>query len=101
MATSVTCYTDRVITRFLQTKNAKPKPVKGAPGENRALAAPGRRTLVRCLLMLVCCPCCPLTIEIEVAVFECCLQNERTSQTFARLGIKLCLSEGGTLNVVS
>ena len=38
MTTSVTCYTDRVMTRFLQAKNAKPKPVKGAPGKNRALA---------------------------------------------------------------
>jgi len=39
MTTSVTCYTDRVMTRFLQAKkNAKPKPVKGAPGENRAFA---------------------------------------------------------------
>ena len=36
--TSVTCYTDRVMTCFLQAKNAKPKPVKGAPGESRALA---------------------------------------------------------------
>jgi hypothetical protein len=38
MTTWVTCRTDRVMTRFLQAKNAKPKPVKGAPGENRAWA---------------------------------------------------------------
>ena len=44
VTTSVTCYTDRVIIRFLQAKTAKPKPVKGAPGGESGLgtaAAPG------------------------------------------------------------
>ena len=45
MTACVTCYTDRVMTRFLQAKNAKPKPVKGAPGENRAWARLRRRGL--------------------------------------------------------
>ena len=44
---SVACYTDRVMTCFLQAKNAKPKPMNGAPRENRAVAAPGLRALVR------------------------------------------------------
>ena len=44
--------------------------------------------------------CRPLTIDIEVAVFDCCLQNERASQTFATQkeapGILPLSGEGGT-----
>ena len=38
---------------------------------------------------------CPLTIEIEVTVFECCRKNDTASQTFAKTGIQFYLSEVG------
>ena len=44
-ATCVTCYTDRVMTRFIQAKNAKPKPVKGAPGRIEPWRGCGARGL--------------------------------------------------------
>ena len=50
MTTSVTCYTDRVTTRFLQAKKRQAQACEGrAGGESNlgAAAAPGRRTLVR------------------------------------------------------
>ena len=50
MTTSVTCYTDRVMTRFLQAKKRQAQACEGRAGGESSLgaaAAPGRWTLVR------------------------------------------------------